>query len=93
MYKENEVKKIYHDNQEVIKNIINEKSNEHINRLTKYLVLDNGIKEKLKVLEKEYIEEYIKDKIEYKLIIEDLYPDEMKKEALNKLPQYILGLR
>lgn len=53
------------------------------------MLLDNGIKEKLKVLEKVRIEEYIKDKIEYKIIIEDLYPDEIKKEALNKLPQYI----
>ena len=83
--------KIYNKNINEINIEINKMLKKELDNMAKYIPLDKNTRIRLVPVTIDYLTDRVKRQIEHRLIIENLYPEEMKEEALSKLPKYILA--
>lgn len=88
-----EVNYIYIKNKQFLDKIIEDQTKNQIYKLNKFFEMSNEMTKQLMLLIGSQFEAEIKRKIEHKVIIERLYSENIKEEALNRLPQYIRNLR
>lgn len=88
------VESIIEHNFDIIDKHIQDEANRKFNNFIEKnnVNLERELMHKLRSCIEEEVREFLYNKIEHRVIIEELYPEKLKEEALNGLPQWIVKL-